>query len=411
MSSPKHRRSKTPGRARRPDPDQDRSNQAAYLSYLGMIQDAIAKELSVSTPTVRRLHDQGRESGILVPRTPWFRMDKKNSRGWGRLGCPHLSHPVQLRLAAHGVERVQVFPADEDDPGETRARLARAAALLLYQVLEEAIEVAARERRRVPIGFTAGPVWQRAIEAIEPPPAVLDDLVLVALSGDPSILPGEDGHDRAIQSSANRTVAALGDRLELASVQTLRFSLPDRWPVALLQQGAPLALLRVIAAQDPVVSAILGSRNGHEGDAAPSPGRSANGAGEPLLERMTAVCAELVPPADGTDRGEIDPDWVAGRVNGHLLPTRASGQAGRRACELQNQLAPGASPHDLCRVADRVRPHYIDGRGVVLLASGKRSVEGILVLTAARAVNELVMASDTAQALLQVLDGRLQQKV
>jgi DNA-binding transcriptional regulator LsrR (DeoR family) len=62
-------------------------------------------------------------------------------------------------------------------------------------------------------------------------------------------------------------------------------------------------------------------------------------------------------------------------------------------------------------VADRVRPHYIDGRGVVLLASGKRSVEGILVLTAARAVNELVMASDTAQALLQVLDGRLQQKV
>jgi hypothetical protein len=225
---------------------------------------------------------------------------------------------------------------------------------------------------------------------------------LVALSGDPSILPGEEGYERAIRASANRTVIALGERLGLPGDRIWRFSLPVEWPPALMREAEQLALVGAIAEQERVVSAILGPRNG-VGDGVRAKGLAVNGGRSPLIELMATVFAEVQPRVEG---GVGDPDWVAGRTNGHLLPTRASAAAGERQCALRNRLAPGASPGDLRRVAERARPHYIHGRGVVLLGLGPGSVDGILALTAAQAVNELVVSSDCAQALLEAVGWR-----
>ena len=72
-------------------------------------------------------------------------------------------------------------------------------------------------------------------------------------------------------------------------------------------------------------------------------------------------------------------------------------------CARSNGLAPGASPADLARVADRARPHYLAGRGVILVTSGTAAVDGVLALVAVRAVNELIVDSETARAILRAL--------
>jgi len=115
---------------------------------------------------------------------------------------------------------------------------------------------------------------------------------------------------------------------------------------------------------------------------------------------MGTIFAELQPPASN---GNAHPEWAAGRINGHLLPRRGVNGAAVMECARSNGLAPGASPADLARVADRARPHYLAGRGVILVTSGTAAVDGVLALVAVRAVNELIVDSETARAILRAL--------
>jgi DNA-binding transcriptional regulator LsrR (DeoR family) len=90
---------------------------------------------------------------------------------------------------------------------------------------------------------------------------------------------------------------------------------------------------------------------------------------------------------------------IVGDWNGHLLPN-ASDEA-KELAEEQNQLALGASPADMVRVAARARRDGFHGLGVVLVVSGVRRAEVVLAACEMRAVNELVIASDTARAMLE----------
>jgi hypothetical protein len=229
-----------------------------------------------------------------------------------------------------------------------------------------------------------------ALDHAELPTGGASGATLVALSGDPAVLPTESHYTSAMRSSANGVVSKAASRLELPSAAVWRFPLPDEWtPVPM--PDAP-SNLRGLARSVPTVSAILGTSTDGWGD--PS-------GPEPLIDRMGTIFAELQSPAESN--GSALPEWAAGRINGHLLPHRGAGGAAVMDRARSNGLAPGASPLDLARVADRARPHYLAGRGVILVTSGPAAVDGVLALVAERAVNELIVDSETARAILRAL--------
>ena len=365
---------------------------AAVFTAKGFTQDEIAREMLVSVQTVRRLVKEARDKGILLPPHSPLDHGQIGDQVWDHLCDPDLIREVGRRLQPLGVDRVRLAPAAEADDEQTRLRVMRAAALVVGKVLQGVIHAA----RRAPthggavVGFTGGTLLRRALDHAELPIGSATSATLVALSGDPAVLPTESHYASAMQSSANGVVNKAASRLELPSAAVWRFPLPDEWSPAPMPDGP--SNFRGLARAVPTVCAILG---------ASMDGRGEPSGPEPLIERMGTIFAELQPSAQLNGSGL--PEWAAGRINGHLLPRRGAGEAPLLECERRNGLAPGASPADLARVASRARPHYHAGGGVILVVSGPGAADGVLALVTARAVNELIIDSDTAQAILRAL--------
>jgi DNA-binding transcriptional regulator LsrR (DeoR family) len=360
---------------------------------MGFTQPEIAREMLLSVQTVGRLVKAARDQGILLPPHSPLDHGQIDDHVWDHLCDPDLIREVGRRLYPLGVDRVRLAPTDEADDEQTRLRVMRAAALVIGKVLQGVILAA----RRAPadggavVGFTGGTLLRHALDHAELPSGGATGATLVALSGDPAVLPTEFHYASAMQTSANGVVDKLASRLQLPSDAVWRFPLPDEWsPVPM--PDAPSAL-RGLARSVPTVSAILGASAADDRGEPSGP--------EPLIERMGTIFAELQPPA-GSNGSATLPEWAVGRINGHLIPRRGS-KAAALACERRNGLAPGASLADLRRVAARVRPHYHAGEGVILLASGPAAADGVLALVTARTVNELIIDSETAGVLLRAL--------
>ena len=376
---------------RREPPELD-VKRAAVFTAMGFTQHEIAREMLLSVQTVGRLVKAARDQSILLPAHSPLDHGQIDDHVWDHLCDPDLIREVGRRLHPFGVDRVRLAPTDEADDEQTRLRVMRAAALVIGKVLQGVILAA----RRAPagggavVGFTGGTLLRHALDHAELPSGGATGATLVALSGDPTVLPTESHYASAMQTSANGVVGKAASRLQLSSAAVWRFPLPDEWsPVSM--PDTPSAL-RGLARSVPTVSAILGASAAEDG--------SEPSGSEPLIERMGTIFAELQPPVESN--GSAFPEWAAGRINGHLVPRRGS-KAGALACERRNGLAPGASPADLGRVAARARPHYYAGEGVILLASGLAAADGVLALVTARTVNELITDSETAGVLLRAL--------
>ncbi|HWN80514.1 MAG TPA: helix-turn-helix domain-containing protein, partial [Candidatus Udaeobacter sp.] len=318
---------------------------AAVLASEGYTQPEIAENIAVSKSTVTRLIKEARDQGILLPQRSPIVHGRIKPEILNRPSDPQLYDDLCRRLKACGVADVRMVGAVEGDPDATRTRVMRRVATVLTNLLQQ------RPSGWPVIGFTGGSTLRQAIDYTDLESGDAADAILVPLAGDPSLLP--DAPDRAweIQSSANGVVRELGVRLGLPGERTWHFPLPLTWSAAVAGDVPAVTALRALARGVLEVAAILGA-----------PTR--NGDGQPLIEQMTTLFAELSP------RGPGDPEWTAGRINGHLLARREVGASGLRACEQQNALAPGASPSDLAQVAGRARQHHLSGQGVILVASG-----------------------------------------
>lgn len=371
----------------------------AVLARMGLKQEEIAAHENTSVSTVARALCRAREEGVLGDSLPLLHLAPPElDRIAATITDPRLTRCLEERLEPEGVARVRVIPAARGRPAESARRVAAFAADLL------AAELALAAQNPHVVGFTNGPLLRRIVDLCALPAIDPVLLTLVALGGARLLAPNAPGSLEALHSSANRLVADLALRLGVAERHVWRFGPPPRLPRALLRDEPGLAALRADLEADSTVRGILGSRSRPPEKPLPMIDRvdtvftsvralgSDADAGEPsLLELPAREAAELA--AAG----------VAGEWNGHLLAAHDADAGGRRVVATENRLSTGASPADLRRVAERARPQYLRGRGVVVAASGPRAARALRALIAAGAVNEIVVASDTAVAMLDEL--------
>jgi DNA-binding transcriptional regulator LsrR (DeoR family) len=365
----------------------------AVLARLGMKQEEIAAHENTSLSTVARHLRSARQSGILedVPllRLPLAELD----RVCATITDPRLTRLLESRLAPEGVARVRVIPATHGRPVESARRVAVIAADLL------AADLGLAAQNHHVLAFTGGWMSRLIVDLADLPALDPALLTVVALGGERLLAPTAAGHAPEMRSSANRLVADIALRLGVPEHQVWRFGVPPVLPRPLLRDERSLAVLRREIDADPTVRGILGSR----GRARPLP----------LIERIDTVFTTvrvLGPDPEGgeasildlspTEIEELTASGVPGEWNGHLLVARDADAATRRVVAEENRLATGASPADLKRVAERARPPVHRGRGVIVVASGPRVAAAVLALITAGAVNELVIGSDTAVAML-----------
>ena len=384
-------------KARKPQFDPRDVQRAAMLAAMGLTQAEVAKEMLISLPKLCRLIREARDRGILGPPIIPIDWSLVDDEVWDLLCDPGLAADTLRRLTRYGVAHVRLVRTDAD-PLRTEFRVMRLAALVLAGVMpgraragRRAAAAAAPAMSGPVLGLTGGSLLRLAIDHADLP-ARAPDMTLVALAGDPACLPSDPDYAWSMQSSANGIVGKLANRMRLAHEQVWRFPLPAAWSAPSPEASA--AFLQQLARDVPGVRIILGGRVNEARD----PDQP-----EPLLDRMGTVFAELAAPAPATPQAPSDPEWVAGRVNGHLLARREANAAAVAECERRNRFALGASPAELARVAARARPHYLAGRGVILMASGPAAAEGVLALVTAGAVNELIIDSETARSILRGL--------
>ena len=198
---------------------------AAVFTAEGFTQPEIARQMLVSVQTVGRLVKEARDQGILLPPHSPLDHGQIDDQVWDHLCDPNLIREVGHRLHPLGVDRVRLAPTDEADDEQTRLRVMRAAALVVGKVLQGVI-LAARQAPAgdgAVVGFTGGTLLRRALDHAELPTGGASGATLVALSGDPAVLPTESHYTSAMQSSANGVVAKAASRLELSSAAVWRF--------------------------------------------------------------------------------------------------------------------------------------------------------------------------------------------
>ncbi len=376
----------------------------AVLARMGLKQEEIAAHENTSVSTVARALCRAREERILGESLPLLHLAPPElDRIAATITDPRLTRRLEERLEPEGVARVRVIPAALGRPHESARRVAAFAADLL------AADLALAAQNPHVMGVTGGMMPRRIIDLCALPAVDPALLTVVALGGERLLAPHVAGAAQALAASANRIAADLALRLGVADRQVWRFGPPPRLPRAFLGDERGLAALRAEIEADSTVHGILGARSRAPDRPLPmidridtvftsvrsiggDPDPGDEGAGEPsLLDLPVREAAELA--AAG----------VAGEWNGHLLAARDADPACRRLVATENRLSTGAAPADLRRVAERARPQYLRGRGVVVAAAGPRAAGALCALIAAGAVNEIVIASDTAAALLEEL--------
>ncbi len=374
-----------------------RAKVVAYLSHLGYTQQAIADHLNVAVITVTRSLDLARKLGYLGPARPELRLRGRDLDAI----CPTVTDPdltrmVQKRLRPLGVARVRVIPASER-PEENARRVEVACAVLLRLAISQF------EGKPHVLGLTWGMMLRGMIDAAHLPSIDPDSLTLVPISGEISMLPTDPRLPRARRSASNQLVRELSHRLGLAKTRTYFLRAPAAIPRAFQERPEALAVAWEMIEQDPTVQTILGCRHS-----------TLPGAAKPLLARIGTVftgIGALAPYSASTELGAFDlhdgeldqlrADGIVGDLNGHLLRAGGAGINTQSPAGRINQLAVGAAPDDLRRIAERRRklPHH-PGYGVVLGAAGAPKAPAVLAACAARAVNQLVISADTAAAIL-----------
>jgi len=373
----------------------------AVLARMGLKQEEIATQENTSVSTVARALSRAREEGILGESLPLLHLALPElDRIAATITDPRLTRRLADRLESEGVARVRVIPAARGRPLESARRVAAFTADLLTADLS-----LAAQNPHV-LGVTGGMMPRHIVDLCALPAIDPELLTLVALGGERLLAPDIAGARAAAQASANRLIADLALRLGVPDRHVWRFGPPPRLPRALLADEPGLAALRADLEADSTVRGILGPQ-------LRGPDRPL-----PMIDRVDTVftSVQALAAADGREAGA--PSWldlparaaaelaaagVAGVWNGHLLAPRDADPGCRRLVAAENRLATGASPVDLRRVADRARPQFLRGRGVVVAAAGPRVAGALRALIAHGAVNELVIASDTAVALHEEL--------
>jgi DNA-binding transcriptional regulator LsrR (DeoR family) len=371
----------------------------AYLSHLGLDRQAIAVETHMAKAGVSRALSRARQAGILGRPIPPIHLGQVVLDEI----CPKITDEVRVRklesqLKQYGVNGIRVIPDARGRPDETFRRVAVACSDFLVQDLTD------QSGSEHVIGFTWGRMLRDVIDAAELPAVEPGSLTLVPVSGELSILPSDSRYDRAARCSSNRLVEDLAKRLGLSSRQYWRFLGPATISHGFLDRPRELEVVWKMVERDPTVNAILGPRKG------PRPR-----GGVYMIDRIetlfTGIGAFLHHSAS-TEFGTFDipeevmdelrASGIVGDLNGYLLADSGCDEAQARAEQL-NQVAVGASPDDLKGIAERARDSYYKaGLGVVLAASGKQKARPVLATCRARAVNWLVLASDTAGEMLSV---------
>jgi len=371
----------------------------AVLARMGLKQEEIAAHENTSVSTVARHLSRAREEGILGESLPLLHLPLPElDRVAATITDPRLTRCLQERLEPEGVARVRVIPAALGRAPESARRVAAFAGDLL------AGDLGLAAQNSHVVGFTGGTMPRRIVDSCFPPAVDPELLTLVALGGEHLLAPNIPGSLHVLQSSANRLVADLALRLGVPERHVWRFGAPPRLPRALIRDERSLAAFRADLDADSTVRGILGARSRPLEKALP------------MIDRVDTVFTSVRALGRDGDPGEpafldlsarevedLVAAGVAGEWNGRLLAGSDADAECRRRVVAENRLATGASPADLKRVAERARPQYLRGRGVVVAASGPHVARALRALIAAGAVNEVVMASDTAVALLEEL--------
>jgi DNA-binding transcriptional regulator LsrR (DeoR family) len=372
----------------------------AYLAHLGLEKKAIAAQLNICLAEVSRALHRARKEGYLGKPAPPIRLRREDvDRICPKMTVKPLARKLEQRLRRHGVFSVRVIPHADGRPDETFRRVAIAGSDLLVQDLSE------HSGHEHVVGFTWGLMLREVIDAVDMPRLDAREFVLVPVSGELSILPSDDRYDRAVRCSSNRLVEDLAKRLGLKSSQYWRFRGPATIPREFLPRPRDLAAVWEMIERDPTVHAILGPRR----SGIPRQGvymidriqTLFTGIGAFLDQSASAEFGILEFVEESIE--ELRGLGIVGEINAHLLVDDRYGAGGATRAEHLNKLAVGASPDDMRRVADRARAsYYSNGLGVVVAATGREKARPVLAACRARAVNRLVIASDTADEMLEI---------
>jgi DNA-binding transcriptional regulator LsrR (DeoR family) len=376
-----------------------RAKAAAILTCLGCSRDEIAEQLHVSLASVFRSLRLARELGMIGPPIPVLKLPVEEFDET----CPYIVDPdasraLTKRLANLGVERVRVVPASPDPRINTR-RVAKACSLLLRLAITRFAE------RRHAIGLTWGLMLREMIDSTHLPLTSMPALTLVPVTGELSFLPTDPRHERATWCSSNRLVRDLALRLGIPKNRMFLLQAPATITRAFESRPQALSNAWEMIERDATTNAILGRRHSR------LPRK-----GTPMIEKIGTLftgIGALEEHSTSTEFGmfsfrngeleELRAAGIVGDLNGYLLgSTGLPGDLGSLAGRL-NQLAVGASPTDLRRIAERRRrmPTY-PGFGVILGAAGRQKARAVIAACSTRAINQIVVTSDAARAMLEM---------
>ncbi|MGD8395838.1 MAG: sugar-binding domain-containing protein, partial [Candidatus Eiseniibacteriota bacterium] len=343
-----------------------RSERVAVLLCEGYSHQEIADILNVAPATVGRDRKKAVNDGVLGPTRPTLIMShEKREKILLSIDDPDPARRLERRLKSCEIGHIRVVRTGRD-ARETARRVSVAAA----GSLEKAVSLVSREIHR--IGLTWGMHLRTLIDSAHLPEGQSANIRLVPLSGEISFVSDDARFERARRYASNRLVHDLAWRLGLPVTHAHWLNAPAMIARSFLGRPRDLAIAWELIENDPTVRAILGIRNSrlqHRRGAVARVGTLLTGIGALGVDSISSDFGIFEFSAEELEA--LRAEGIVGDINGHLIHASGEEVPRQSMAGQHNQLAVGASPLEMRRIADRRRhrSHY-PGLGVVLVAAG-----------------------------------------